>query len=435
MIALAVCAAFVASMCLVLTGMRNTILIIVVFSMTVAPMQILNLQQSKPVYVVDISNPVVSIATYTLTLIISALYICGKLDYRNSLWWLTLPSITVLIVGCLLVWGTSGPVISGTLHAVLVCLAWIVGVGYAKDFSIDSTNVVPAMTLLCVSMILAIPSWMQWIGGQGAEGYGDRTGGIFSHPSTTGKVATVVLCLSLPFMRSASSRIASLGTASVWIAASAAIPSLSRANIIAIAIVIVGWYMMNGKLIKPITIASFALIGTIFYYVFFDEFVQRFLGDPEGGERPEMMAAALRQLPELLPGGTGPNNYVNVVSELEPIVSITGYPVHNILVLYLAEFGVLGLAAIALPLISCLRVAVSVGAARRRFKPYSDALFLLMVSVSFIGWTGWGILRQPLPELIVFSAAILCQNAYSARSSGTNARQLLSVGTDVRLRT
>lgn len=390
-----------------LLGARRALVALFVLSVTVVPAPILSLGDSGGAYIVDISSPVITISTYSIAIVVVSIW--AALTRRAQGGWVIVPALAYLIVGALVSWPLNDAVGSGTLHMAVSCLAWVCGLGIARLVRERGLERFMAMTLAFVGLVLAGPTWFQWMLGVGVQGYGDRAGGIFAHPSTVGKVAIVVLCLALPLTQSLDSRVKKFAYVTLVLAASASVPSLSRANILGTALVILFWLattLNRQNLKQTIGVVSVAVIAAI---PFVAPLIQRFELDPEGDERPELTLAALRQIPRFIAMGMGPNNYVSTVAPVESIVATSGYPVHNTFLLFLAELGVIGLAAFA-PLLLTVLFAAWPFQRRGQARAYSASLGALVIGVVFVGMTGWGLLRQPLPELILFAAAYLWSN-------------------------
>ncbi|WP_431816629.1 O-antigen ligase family protein [Gordonia jacobaea] len=408
-------------------GIRDCLLFMFILSVTVAPVQIFKLAPDVPSYIVGIAYPVPAISTFTITIAASVLYLLVTGTPRS--WLLAVPAYCALGIGFLAFWDTNYQVQSGVLHAFLAISAWIVGCGFASRFRIDQSEFA-CWLLLLVSMVLAVPSWAQWFAGTGADDYGDRAGGLFAHPATTGKIAVVVLCLALPMTRSLSTRISRLSVITVATAALAVLPTLSRANVLAVLLVLGGWWLMNAKAARMRVLVTGAIGASVVAYVFAPLLLSRFQRDPGGGDRPELYAAAMRQLPNIWPIGTGPNFYVPMVSPREPIVAATGYPVHNAVVLFLAETGLLGLIGVAALAACCGWAIIDRNIYRSQGRVYQQGLLLMLASVLFISWTGWGTLRQPVLEFVVFGVAVCYTNAtfYRSRSLSLDNGQSAFVG-------
>ena len=76
-------------------------------------------------------------------------------------------------------------------------------------------------------------------------------------------------------------------------------------------------------------IACFAFGGT---------FAAREIADPGGGVRSRLLGFAFEYIPDYLLKGVGPNNYTTAIGPL----SGTNIPVHNTLLLVVAETGIVG---------------------------------------------------------------------------------------------
>ncbi|MCR6711864.1 MAG: hypothetical protein NVV57_03825 [Demequina sp.] len=405
--ALALAAA--ATLCLILLawprlGNERVAFLASLASLTVAPVPLLTLSAPAKEYVVGTAAPEVTVYSYTLVLI--AVSIWGLATGRaHQAQLVTLP-VAYLLLASVFLWPTSTFVLSGVVSLLLACLAWIVGVTVAPIMSGESTARFTATALAGVAVVLAVPTWIQWLSGAGTDGFGDRTAGVFAHPSTVGKVAVVVIALLLPFTRYRARKVSATALIGVLIGASAAIPSLSRANIIGIALMLALWFAMglDARRLRQLVLVTIAV--AIAAGPFVREFLRRFQVDPDGSDRPELLAAGLRQLHSIWLVGLGPNNYVPTIGPLEPIVASTGFPVHNAFILLLSEIGLLGILTL-LPLTIAIARAACPRARGIKSVEHSRALLVMLLALCFIAWTGWGLLRAPMPQLIMMACGAL----------------------------
>ena len=402
---------------LVVAGVSRTLLWGCVLTTTVAPFPIVYLAEREGSYVVGVASPEPTITSFSVAIVAAAVF--GLVIYgRPKGTMLVVPALIAGILGAVLLWPNELSIESGAIHFVTSCLAWIVGLAYSVVFSRDAPDRPTLYLLLAVALAIALPSWWQWFQGVGAEDFGDRTGGIFQHPGTTGKVAVILICIALPMTQSADPVARRVAIAVSGFAALGTLPSLSRANVIAVVGITFGWFLLNRTRFRLRTATSGGLLAIVLAAVFLPPIIDRFRADPEGNDRPELLEAALRQLPDFWLFGTGPNSFVQTISAREPIVAQTGFPVHNSIVLGVMELGALVVAALVPLAVALVSVALAFGNRRRLMKPYSDALLLLILGVVFIGLTGWGMLRQPIPELVLFACAILWANAKKELETG-----------------
>lgn len=387
---------------------RQLLLAAVLVTLIFGPVRLLSFgEDGDGAYVVGIAPPTPGIYSYTITLTLAALW--GVVTRRASNTWVVLLPGSYLVLGLMLAWPATPTVVAGVIHLLTACLGWVTGTSLASMFGLDA-GVYVRWLLLGVAFFLAAPTWIQWLQGMGAAGYGDRAGGLFAIPSTVGKLAIVVVALALPLTKRGNSRETSIALAAVLLAASSAFPSLSRANILAMGVTLGVWLILNTtkrNLHKTVLIVVAAGMA---FLPFAAAVARRIEIDPEGGDRPELLLAAFRQIPSHLFLGMGPNNYVPTVAPYEYIVAASGYPVHNTFVLAFAEVGVVGIVAL-IPLIVIVARAAWPFGSRIGSPADSVALLALLLGLSTIGMTGWGLLRHPLPELILMAIAILSTNS------------------------
>jgi hypothetical protein len=393
-----------------LLGWRRVLVAGTLLTLTLAPVPLIGLGDTSVEYVVGLAPPYPTITATTVALAVGGLWALSQ-GVPNIAWIPLVPIVASTAICASLVWPHTQMVTSGVIHIVSACVAWYVGVAMSRFGRIgQADSQFTARVAVGITLALSLPSWIQWINGVGIDGYGERTGGIFSVPSTAGKIATLLVCLLLPLTKSKDRKTMRSATVAIVIAVSATLPSLSRANIVAIALVLLGWFIMNIRRVRISRVVGAAIIFGALAAPFIHAVLDRFTSDPDGGDRPELMAAALRHIPDHLFTGVGANNYVAAIRDLEPIVARTGYPVHNIFVLFFAEVGLVG-ALSFLPLLA-LALLPTLGRLRATENAlYAKAFLLLMGAVSFIGWTGWAVLRAPTGELVAFLAGMLWAQA------------------------
>lgn len=310
----------------------------------------------------------------------------------------TLPGMLSLIIGGALVWPRAGNVLAGVVHLFTSLLAWVVGhaMGEANAKSARTLRL-SALAVLTFVALQATVSLAQIAGDDSL----DRATGTFNHPSVIGKIVLILLAILLPMSRStdrATSRAATLGIV-LGVVATAA--SLSRTNLVAIIGALGLWAVLSSGSTRRRRELATALLGVALTLPFLDAIMARFLADPEENQRGGLLEAGLRVTSENLWAGTGPNNFVEVAAQTEAFIARWGAPVHNSLLLLVAELGVLAALAFLLPIGRSVADALLQRKAQSvERRSTSQALLIMLLMVAFACWTGWGFLVAPVLPLL-----------------------------------
>lgn len=348
-------------------------------------------------YVTGVAPTVFTISTYTVVIASGLLLaILRGTFHRGALWSGLL--LIALAVNISLVWTQGENLKSGALHFTLVALAWSLGVCLGQIGPLNPRELLQLSRVLASIMaVFAVSVLTQLLIGEAVH---NRVSGLFSHPALIGKLTVFLLAITLPLTIADDKKTRRNSIIAIVLGAVATMPTLARANIVALLLVLCLWALtLPGKRAKQ---ARFVipLLALLAFIPFSDEVIGRFEADAEGGDRPELLAAGLRQLSDNLWGGTGPNNFVQQVSQHEWIVASTGYPVHNAILLAIAELGLITAITLFLPLL------VTVLRSLKRFRLstpaglFSKSFLLVVIGSAVILWTGWGALEEPVPELI-----------------------------------
>ena len=395
----------VAVMCLVLTMGRFRFAVAALFAaLTFLPVRLLGFGDVPMGWTVGVSSAVPALTTYNVLLLGFALVLLVERKIPRPARYAA-PVLVFCAFGALVLWPSTPNVTSGLLHVLACACAWAVGLHLGARLDVDGrSGRFLALVLLLVACILGLTvAWQLASGGGGVE----RASGLFAHPATIGKLGVIFLGLLLPLSRSTTARTRAMSYAGVVVLFASTAPTLSRANILAMVVVILAWALLlpsarnlGKKIVLPlVTVAAFIPV--------LDKLLTRFAVDSEGGDRPELLRAGYRQIAAQPWAGTGPNNYVTAVGGHEPIVALTGYPVHNMFLLSAAELGIVGAVLFFLPLVYGLGVAV-----RRLRTPgavgdFSRGTVVLALGIIVVGLTGWAVVQQPVAETLFLVGGIL----------------------------
>ena len=405
----------VAVMCLVLTMGRYRFAVAALFAaLTFLPVRLLGFGDVPLGWTVGVSSAVPALTTYNVLLLGFALVLLVERTMPRPARYAA-PVLVFCLFGALMVWPSTPNVTSGLLHVLACACAWAVGLHLGARLDVDGrSGRFLALVLLVVACILGLTvAWQLASGGGGVE----RASGLFAHPATIGKLGVIFLGLLLPLSRSTTARTRAMSYAGVVVLFAMTAPTLSRANILAMVVVILAWALLlpaarnlGKKILLPlVTVAAFIPV--------LDKLLTRFAVDSEGGDRPELLQAGYRQIAAQPWGGTGPNNYVTAVGGHEPIVALTGYPVHNMFLLSAAELGIVGAALFFLPLVYGLGVAV-----RRLRTPgtvgdFARGTVVLALGITVVGLSGWAVVQQPVAETLFLVGGILLGQVQLARQA------------------
>lgn len=331
-----------------------------------------------------------------------------------------------LVVWTLAAWGTSSVVLSGVLQYATGITAWIVGAHLARRAW--RTRPGPEWFALAIAAVVGVEAAVSILQSLGsgifpmppelAVNMGTRVNGTTAHPNNLGKLMLLVtfaaLCVASQ-CRPPVRRVLWLSVALTFVPLAL---SQGRANMAAQIVMLVLWALISGRKQKALVRFGipFAVVALVIPFV--GLFQARMQADPEGGDRPQLLATGLHQISSSPILGTGPNNYVEVVSQYDQLVATTKFPVHNAFLLSAAEIGVPLAVLFWSPLALLLWRAV-----RCRKSPALEghvATAVLasapgMLVVTATGWAmlfgsllplwfalygmAWGVLRRPSPRL------------------------------------
>lgn len=402
-------------------GVRRAVCAALLVSLTVAPARLWGGGSPDEQYLVGISYPAPAVATFTVLVPLAAVVALGRPEARRQLL-LVIPFLLYVAAGLTGLWDGAGPLLSGAAQVGLIALAWVAGTGFAGVMR----TAFGVKVVVVVVAVLAASVLLQVVQGAGAEDYGSRASGLFGHPATVGKLALPLTAMLLPQSESPEPRTRRLAYLGVVLCVAMTMPTQSRANIAGILLLVLGWVAIDRTKGGRGRRYAIAFVVAIAAAPYIPVVVTRFVRDPEGGDRPELLAAGLREFAAARWTGLGPNNFVPTSQAREAIVAITGYPVHNAFVLALAELGVVGCVLALVPLLAALVKALGAMRLRAGHVAQARALLLLVLAVALVSWSGWGTLRYPVGELIAFACAALAAGLPSLREQ----RALVAAATD-----
>ena len=179
--------------------------------------------------------------------------------------------------------------------------------------------------------------------------------------------------------------------------------TVSRANLFACAITLALWLLLAPSRFTLGRRLTVGLAGGVVLFLLAGPTIQRFIDDPSGANRPELLAGAIGAFSTYWFWGTGPNAFVSTLSPTVPAVSVSGQPVHNAFLYASMELGLPLTFLFALPFLGALRRAF------HRYRQSTEARIILCAApgLGAIAWTGWGILSTFILPLTIFVLSFL----------------------------
>lgn len=348
---------------------------------------------------------------------------------------LLMPFWIFAAVAYVFVWERSPDVRGGLLALAIAGAAWVVGDRLAYSV-LKYGNGAFRIILWGIAVVIVVEAALATV--QVLSGTATNSGrgyGTFAHPAVLGKYSLLVLPIILPAMASADRalrRPAAVAMVAVFVGTAA---TVSRANILAVAAVLVGWSLLrvmdarqSGRAFRR---TALPVILVFLSLPFVSLLIERIEADPEGGDRDLLLAAGLRVITSNLEFGTGPNNYVNVARNTEAIVAITGYPVHNSFLLGIAELGVLGTLLFCLPILASIIQAFRMSTESRagiQAANMSRAYLLSAAGIVFVALSGWGFWQEPTLTMIFLISGFVRRQVLETAAGRADVHQPASGG-------
>ncbi|MDF2506437.1 MAG: hypothetical protein K0Q52_296 [Microbacterium sp.] len=397
-------------------GYAANALLVVLFGAALFPRTIATFIESPDSTPYDIAPASLGLQTQVLVVVIAAVII---LIGRGGL---KLPMVLVvfavlLTVGMFTSWQGTVPQWSG--YVVLLSAVLAFGVGWAVGREAFNQEKFARFFLTAVLVVLLLQlgvAVLQLAGVHLPTGLVNsertleqtvgRVSGTIGHPANLSKVAFALMLMSLPFTTAANKRISRLAFLCVGAAALVGGLTVSRANLIAMAILLAAWILTFPGRARVGTRVGGAIVLLGAATIIGPLVLERFEDDAQGGLRPLLLAAALRQLKSDFLIGTGPNAYIFVVGKVDAATA-SGYPVHNAFLLMTAELGIVLAILFFLPLIILIVWAI---ARFFRSSEYMHAPRVIVYAIPGMGiilLTGWGMISVLIVGLWMFTVGFL----------------------------
>lgn len=383
-------------------------------------------RQLIPIWVTQPDSSVNGIAATTppltsldVVIMSAALLIPSVRQAAPHAFWVV-PGMLSLIIGGALVWPRAGNVLAGVIHLFTSLLAWVVGQAIGETNAKSTRNL--RLSALAVTIFVALQATVSLMQIAGDNSL-DRATGTFNHPSVVGKIVLILLALLLPMSRSLDRTTSRAATLGIVLGVLATAASLSRTNLVAVIGALGLWAVLSSRSTRRRRELAIALLGVALPLPFLDAILARFLADSVENQRAGLLDAGLRVTYENLWAGTGPNNFVEVAAQTEAFIARWGAPVHNSLLLLVAELGVFAALAFLLPVgRSAVDALLQRKAPSVERRSTSQALLIVLLMVAFACWTGWGFLATPVLPLLYlvcgYSTGALAQKDTDDASTG-----------------
>ncbi|MET7818399.1 O-antigen ligase family protein [Micromonospora zamorensis] len=346
-----------------------------------------------------VSTGTPTLYTYTIAiavaLVLVAMHTRRRLVRALLLW---LPFFGWMALFIALSWGTSLRTLSGLLHFCLAAVVFAVGAAGERADRRHSillwafAAVAWIQLFAIVAAIVGLP--LRRISGQQALDVLGRATGLTSHPGELAKLLFFCgLCaLALP-QRTVRERWVAWTTLGVVLVGVSLTQSRSvLAAVFSMIIILVLIEVVTGRWQKRyfVILGLTAGLGVLSL----PWLIHRFAADPGGGARQHLLVVAWDAIRTHPWAGVGPNNYVAVVGAIDPLTA-SGVPVHNVLLLSVAELGFVGAVLLWLPFARTAKVAIRAVFRARTTELAPRVLVSALPGLVFIGMTGWGLMQGP----------------------------------------
>lgn len=371
-------------------------------ALAVLPRTVLTLVPPSVSWHVGITTESISVKTFSIAILVALIYVAvrGNAKIGVGLWSYLLAAVTVLGTSWYFVWPHTQAVTSGVLHIATAIAALMLGVVLARNqfYSNDAATV--AIAIFLVVAIQAPVVLLQMAGvqlfptDQATQLFeGDRPNGTFGHPGTMGKVFLLLLIILLPLTQSAAARARRWSTAAVVLMCPLVVITASRTNSVAVGATIVLWIVFSSRVAlgRKITVLA-GVCGLIVASI--PLWTERIATGEDGSTRARLLQVGLEQIALRPFTGTGPNSYIDVVSQTEATAA-SGWPVHNAFLLGWAELGLVGVIILFLPYVAT--VFLSARAVRANGRAEALSVLASFPGLLAICVTGWGLLAELLP--------------------------------------
>lgn len=337
--------------------------------------------------------------TYTLVLFCLALVLMRE---KGVLFWLSYAALaTAFLSLCAIgVWGNDAAIWAGIVHYGTGLVAFGVGVGIAVTLKSDPGVAVVWVWVAAAIFLLEILLMAMQLVGVPVSVYGSvatyiaesRPFGSFMHPGIAGKTVLLMMPALFPFTVNDHRNVRVGAWMALALGVGATALTQGRANTIAVVGAILIWLVLTsrGTWRRKAVIVGVALAACVPVALVL---LPRFLSDPEGGDRAELLSVGIATILDHPLWGVGPNAYSSIVGQWNSLAA-NGYPVHVTFLHLVAELGILAAIVVIAPLAGMIVVA-----ARRIFgtglaRTAALAVISCAPGMLLVLATSWGLLLQ-----------------------------------------
>lgn len=388
-------------------GIRSAALAIIIFTLTILPRAIPGIVDLDPRHV-GIARSAPALMTYTIPILLAAILFVRSRHVR--------PVPIFAVAGYSLLWillsWDSPKTVSGAILWCMAVISFAVGTSFGDRNQPgremwESRAVLFLTTVFVAQAVVAVlqiaGSSVFAVDAATAELTAGRVNGTFHHTSALGKMVLIGYLVLLPATKSARKATARIAWIGICLGALLTLATESRANIVGVAGFLALWAAFSPAAKGlPRRAALFVAAGAITAAAT-PVVAARFEADPNGGARERLTDAALRGIPDNWLFGVGPNTYVDAFAQYDPLVGM-GWPVHNAVLLVIAELGLVGLLLLATLIMSlCWSALATAGSGDLTRSTYARAFLIGLIAMAPMVLTGWGTLHDATLPWLFFA--------------------------------
>jgi hypothetical protein len=369
----------------------------------------------RPHFGIASAHPTLITSVFALVLVVSVLR-WSRQQFKHAVVGFLL--LSLLACAVVFVWGSTPAHWAGYLTWVTAFIAWLGGLAIGRQLATDDAaqrwltwvivGVISAELAISTLQVLQYGFFAVEATDQGLT----RARGTFGHPGDEGKWLVAMIALLLPNLTMRRSKDAVLLTYGGILGAIFCIGlSASRSNMAAIIVLLFAWTVIATDKNSKIAGRKLLIGAAVGFLPFVGVYVLRFRADPDGGSRPQLLAAAFEQMRRTPWSGTGLNSYVEVVGRYDEATA-RGLPVHNAFLLLAAEVGI-PLFVATVGVVSLLSIRIVRIHYVERANPHTGAYLALLCALIVISVSGWGGLKDAILPSLAFAAACLIGAVYT----------------------
>ena len=390
-------------------GLQRSVIVFGLTCIVVRPVNFIGFGTASTMSHTTIAAGRVSISTHDVALLFVAVFAGLSVLRRFRLEFLI---VAVASLSIAVLQSNLKPwVAEGILQWVFLGVCWAFGSAVSRAVSSGrlSERFVAGTLLLCVGLH-ALAACAQFAGfgrvyeSTLAGGDLSRMTGLAGHPGNLGKIILLLMMLILPLSSSTDRTVRRLAWTALGLSLTTEALTFSRANVLATAVLFLGWMIFNRRS-STINRAAILASATVAAIPVVQILIERQQYDPDGGLRPALMKSAMIQLHETFWWGIGPNNYIEKVGQFDPYAA-GGLPVHSTFVLMLVELGAIVAVVAAIPFVLIIIRAVRTAHANRGHA-YAVGFLLSLPGLVIIMQTGHGMTSEVVAPTFFFAIGFI----------------------------